>query len=448
MKKPNVLFLFSDQQRWDTLSCYGESLSADFQLTPRLDALAAEGTRFNQAITCQPVCGPARACIQTGRYPSLIGCSINDRMLPPDATTIAKLFHGAGYETAYVGKWHLASHKSFHPGPDSVNHKITAIPPELRGGYEDFWIAADVLEFTSHGYGGFMFDGDGNRRDFEGYRADATTDFALEFLRQSHDRPFFLFVSYIEPHHQNDRKQFEGPEGSQERFANYSVPGDLAGREGDWVTQMPDYLGCCRSLDDNVGRILDELKAQGLYEDTVILYTSDHGCHFHTRKGEYKRTCHESSIHVPFVATGPGFRGGHVVNQLTSLIDIAPTLLTAAGIPVPEEMPGKPMQQLVADPDRVHHTEVFIQISELGTARAIRTPRYTLCAQAPEDTPADAAGSDCYTETECYDLETDPFQRHNLTGDPAYEEIRSALRERLAVRILEEEGIAAQVLAP
>ena len=132
LSKPNVLFIFSDQQRWDTVSCYGEPLGKHFQLTPHLDQLAAEGTRFENAMTCQPVCGPARACIQTGKYPTSIGCEVNDRMLPLDEKGIASWFHEYGYETAYVGKWHLASHRSFRPGPDSVDHKITAIPEPYR----------------------------------------------------------------------------------------------------------------------------------------------------------------------------------------------------------------------------------------------------------------------------------------------------------------------------
>ena len=99
-KRPNVIFLLSDQQRYDTVSCYGEALGAGFKLTPNLDRLAAEGTRFTNAYTCQPVCGPARACIQTGLYPDAIGCHVNDRMLPQGTKTIANYFREAGYETA------------------------------------------------------------------------------------------------------------------------------------------------------------------------------------------------------------------------------------------------------------------------------------------------------------------------------------------------------------
>lgn len=439
-KRPNVLFIFSDQQRHDTVSCYGEPLGAHFNLTPNLDRLAAEGTRFERAMTCQPVCGPARACIQTGKYPTEIGCEVNDRMLPLKEKGIASYFNEAGYETAYVGKWHLASHHSFKPGPESIDYKTAAIPEKYRGGYKDFWIAADVLEFTSHGYGGYMYDGEGNRRDFTGYRADATTDFALEYLQKPKSAPFFLFISYIEPHHQNDRNCFEGPEGSRERYRDFPIPGDLAGTGGDWREQIPDYLGQCHSLDENVGRLVDELKRQGIYEDTVILYTSDHGSHFCTRNREYKRSCQDDSLHVPFIAKGGIFDGGHVVQELSSLIDIAPTLLTAAGIPVPEQMRGIPMQRLLEQPGVPTHEEVFVQISESGVGRALRTPDWTYCVEAPEGTDPNLPSFPIYEERYLYDLHNDPYQRVNLAADPSFAGVREKLREKLLGHIKKEEG--------
>ena len=446
MKKPNVLFLFSDQQRWDTVSCYGQPLGAHFCLTPNLDLLAAEGTRFDSAFTCQPVCGPARACIQTGLYPTRVGCHVNDRMLPQNADGIASYFNRAGYETAYVGKWHLASQYTYRPGKDTVDYTVSAVPPHLRGGYKDYWVASDVLEFTSHGYGGYMHDGDMNKREFAHYRADATTDFALEYLEKPKDKPFFLFVSYIEPHHQNDRDCYEGPIGSKERFKDFPVPGDLQGTHGDWREQMPDYLGCCQRLDENVGRIAALLKRTGQYENTVIFYTSDHGTHFRTRNSEYKRSCHDNSTHVPLIARGPGFQGGNKVAALTSLIDIAPTLLTCAGIPVPEAMHGLPMHKLVDQPGSILHNEVFIQVSESCVGRALRTPDWLYFVQAPEGTDAHQPASEVYVEAELYDLKQDPDQRRNLVGEGSLAQVRGTLRETLLSCILREESMAVRIL--
>ncbi len=444
-KRPNIIFLFSDQQRYDTISCYKEALGASFDLTPNLDQLAEEGTLFTSAFTCQPVCGPARACIQTGVYPDALGCQINDRMLPEDRQTIADYFNEAGYETAYVGKWHLASQYSFEDDPRKIDNKTEPIPEQYRGGYRDFWIAADVLEFTSHGYGGYMYDKDGTKREFTGYRVDATTDFALEYLQKPKEKPFFLFVSYIEPHYQNDHMHHEGPDGSKEKYRDFPVPGDLEGTEGDWRDEMPDYLGCCHSLDENVGRLVSYLKEAGLYEDTIIFYTSDHGSHFRTRNSEYKRSCHDASIHIPLIAKGGCFDGGHVVRELVSLVDYAPTLLAAAGIRV-TDMDGTPIQKLMGDKACPIREEVFIQISESCIGRALRTKKYTYAVEAEKGTDLTLPAAEVYREAYLYDLEKDPYQRNNLVSESTYVEVREQLRKRLIAKIAEAEGRNAVII--
>ncbi len=425
--RPNILFFFSDQQRWDTIGAYGQRLP----LTPNLDRLSAEGTRFERAFTCQPVCGPARACIQTGKWATQTGCFKNNIALPPDERTIAHQLGDAGYETAYVGKWHLAS-DSEH------NFREKTVPPERRGGYRDYWVASDVLEFTSHGYDGHMFDADGNRREFpEGrYRADAVTDFALDFLRnRKGDRPFFLMISYIEPHHQNDRNRYEGPHGSKEKWADYDVPGDLADTGGDWRENYPDYLGCINSLDQNLGRLREQLERQGLAEDTVILYTSDHGSHFRTRNREYKRSCHDGCIRIPMLAAGPGFEGGKVIDDLVSLIDVPPTILDAGGVPVPDTMAGRPLQNLTRGQAADWPDDVFLQISEAQVGRAVRTDRWKYSVYAPDkDGIADPA-SEVYVEQFLYDLHADPHERNNLVADPAHAEVRKEMRDRLIARM-------------
>ena len=448
-KRPNIVFLFSDQQRWDTVSCYGAPPGAPFGLTPNIDRLAAEGVRFDLAMTCQPVCGPARACLMTGLYPEGIGCGVNDRALPPGLPTIADHLHGAGYETAYVGKWHLASNRSFEspPPPDAADYKTKPVPPQRRGGWRDYWMAADVLEFTSHGYGGYVFDGEGRRVDFDGYRADFLADRAIDFIRRARDaeksssreerKPFCLFVSWLEPHYQNDRGHCEAPAGWRERYEDYVIPGDLVGTGGDWRKEMPDYLACCRSLDENVGRIASALKEEGLYENTLVVYTSDHGCHFRTRNSEYKRSAHDASLHVPLVIRGPGFQEGAAVDQLTSLVDLPPTILEAAGVPIPAAFPGHPLQTLATRPDEPIRDEVYVQISEAGEGRAVRTKTHTYCAMR------DGA---VLREAYVYDNLADVHQRRNLAGLGAYAEVREALRQRLETAILREEGSPLSVL--
>jgi len=433
-QRPNILFVLSDQQRWDTLGCYGQPL----EITPNLDHMAREGVRFECAFTPQPVCGPARACLQTGRYATETGCFTNLRGLPGSERTIAHWLSEAGYETAYIGKWHLASRW------DERDLADKPVPPDRRGGYENFWLAAEALEFTSHGYDGFLWDAAMKRVEFKGYRADALTDFALGYLQQRArdvpDRTFFLFLSYIEPHQQNDRGHFEGPLGSKERFVKFVAPADLLNADGDWRQEFPDYLGCCWSLDRNVGRLRAELKRLAIEENTLLIYTSDHGCHFRTRNSEYKRSCHEASIRVPLILCGPGFRGGKTISELVSLLDLPPTLLAAGGIEKSASMRGRPLQGLVSNAAGEWPQEVFIQISEDHIGRAIRTKRWKYSIWVPRDqayrSSVERSGSDCYVEQCLYDLQSDPHEQRNLVTDPRYCEVRHELAEALKRRML------------
>jgi len=414
---PNVLVVFTDQQRPDTIGAYGSPLG----ITPNLDSAGADGTVFEQAITPQPVCTPARGCLQTGQYPTTTGVTNNGDQLPEVGHTLARTFAGAGYDTGYVGKWHL------HDGP------LGPVPADNRGGY-DHWRAANVLEHTSHPYEGVVYDGAGEPVPFEGYRVDAMTDMMIDFVERDRDRdaPFFGFLSYLEPHHQNDMASYPAPEGYAYRHRNPWVPEDLRGRPGDWYEQLPGYYGICERIDECYGRLLDALAARGELEDTVVLFTSDHGSHFRTRNGEYKRSCHESSIRVPMVARGPGFEDGGRVEGLASLLDVAPTLVDAAGIDVPDAYEGRSALPAVRD-GATDREDVFVQpISGEEIARTLRTDRWTYSAYAPD---ADGPQPDRYVERYLYDLDADPHQQVNLIGRNDYRDVADRLRERLAERI-------------
>lgn len=409
--RPNILVFFTDQQRWDTVGCYNPAVST----TPVLDSLARDGVKFEHAFTVQPVCGPARSCLQTGRYPTQNGCYRNNIAMKSDEVTLAKLFNQANYDTAYIGKWHLAD----------LDEK--PVPEALRGGWRH-WLAADALEHTSHPYGGVFFDADNQPIKFDGYRVDDQTTFALDYLQsRSQDNPFLLFLSYLEPHFQNDMARFVAPDGYAERYRDTPVPADLANRPGDWPQSLPDYYGMCKNLDENLGRIVDYLKNSGQYDNTIILFFSDHGCHFRTRNDEYKRSCHESSIRIPCIAHGGSFRGGKTVKHLVTLLDIPVTMLSAAGITVPEAMEGRDLHcALGTEP---WDEEVLIQISESEVGRALRTPRWKYEIIAPDGDPWNDAGAEQYVESQLYDLQQDPWECENLIADPAYESIRQQLRE-------------------
>ena len=433
--RPNIIFYFSDQQRWDTVN---------EEATPNLMQLAREGIQFENSYTCQPVCGPARACLQTGVYATQCGCYCNGVPLPQTIRPMAEYFNEAGYETAYVGKWHLASDRLPNVG---FHCEKTAIPKDRQGGYKDWWRAADVLEFTSHGYDGYIFDAEGNQIDFKGYRADCINDFALEYLDQKQsDDPFFLFISQLEPHHQNDHHCYEGPKETVEKFRDYPIPPDLSFLEGDYEQMYPDYMAAINRLDENVGRLVAKLKEKGLYENTILIYTSDHGSHFKTRNLEYKRSCHDSATHTPLIIRGGPFQGGKKEDRLVSLIDLPPTMLDLAGIPIPKSYMGHSLVRELTgeEPER---DCVFIQISESQCGRAIRTKQYKYSVRALSPTGYTIHRSPVYFEDYLYDLTKDPIEKNNLIKDRSYAFVRQKMK-KLLLREMERAGEKKPVILP
>jgi len=389
-KRPNVVVFFTDQQRWDSTGVHGNPL----ELTPNFDRVAREGTHLARSFTCQPVCGPARACLQTGLYPTTTGVFRNAIPLPQGTRTLAHHFGEAGYATGYIGKWHLAAEEPVtEPG---------------RGGY-DYWLAANALEMTSDAYDAVLYDGDNRRVKLPGYRVDALTDAAIRFIDGHQEEPFFLFLSFLEPHHQNHRDDYPAPTGYAERYTGRWTPPDLAALGGTAPQHLGGYWGMVKRLDEAFGRLLDALTSLGLREKTIVLFTSDHGCHFKTRNSEYKRSCHDASIRVPTALTGPGFDGGGHVGALP--------LVRGERADWPEE--------------------VFIQISESQVGRAIRTPRWAYSIVAPDSDSRQDAGAERYVEEYLYDVAADPYELTNLLGFASHQEVATILRERLIRRMVE-----------
>ncbi len=430
--RPNVIVFFTDQQRWDTSGLHGNPMD----LTPNFDAMARRGTHVVNSITCQPVCGPARSCLQTGLYATTIGCHRNGIPLPKDATTLAHHFRGAGYRTGYIGKWHLAA------GDGRPESQIAGpVPEDQRGGYED-WLASNVLEFTSDAYDCVMYDNDGNPVKMPGYRVDAV----IRYIDAHQDEPFFLFSSYIEPHHQNHLDDYPPPDGYRERYTGGWIPPDLAALGGSTHQHLGGYYGMVKRLDEAFGRVLDALKSLGLMEKTIVMFTSDHGCHFKTRNSEYKRSCHESSVHVPTAFQGPGFDAGGSLTEMISLIDLPPTLLDAAGIDVPDEMQGRSILPVVRGGADDWPEEAFIQISETQVGRAVRTHRWKYGVDAPDKSGRDDVGSESYVEQYLYDLQVDPYELTNLVGAESHEDVRVVMRDRLVRRMVQAGELAPEIV--
>ncbi|WP_230986717.1 sulfatase-like hydrolase/transferase [Cohnella fermenti] len=432
MKRPNVVVFFTDQQRWDTAGIHGNPLG----LTPNFDRLARYGTHLEHAFTCQPVCTPARACLQTGTYATVNGCFANGIPLPEELPTLARCFNEHGYETGYIGKWHLAATRT------------EPVPERLRAGYR-YWLAADSLEHTSDAYRTKLYDNDNNAVQLPGYRVDALTDAAIRFMDERKELPFFLFLSFLEPHHQNHRDDYPAPHVYRDSFAGRYTPPDLAALGGNAQQQLGGYYGMVKRLDEALGRVMDALESLGLAEDTVVLFASDHGSHFKTRNGEYKRSCHESSIRIPSALYGGPFTGGGTVRELVSLVDLAPTLLDAAGIEVPPTMQGRSALPLVrgGGRDAAWPGEVFVQISESQVGRAIRTKRWKYSVSAPGRDPIADSGADRYEEEFLYDLTADPYELTNLAGMDSHRQVADRLRARLIGRMVEA-GEAEPIIVP
>ena len=218
------------------------------------------------------------------------------------------------------------------------------------------------------------------------YRVDFITDRAVRFLKQPQEKPFLLFISQLEPHFQNDEHRFVAPNGYADRFQNPFVPQDLLHLPGDWQSQLPDYYGCIEKIDESVGTILRTLEEQHQLDNTIFLFTSDHGCQFRTRNEEYKRSPHDSSIRVPFVAQGPGLNFSLTLPEITGNINLTPTLLDSVGVGVPESMKGRSLLAFAprSAGERVSgKIEALIQISESMVGRAIRTEEWTYCVADP-----------------------------------------------------------------
>jgi arylsulfatase A-like enzyme len=451
--KPNLLIVIADQFRWDFVSAYGLN---PMGITPHLDAMAQRGTAFRNAVTNQPVCAPSRSSLFTGLYPTQTGVWKNGFGLKPGATTLATLLGDQGYSANYIGKWHLA------PTIGVPNPSAGFVPLEYRGGFNDLWQGANALESTSHPYEGTMWDADGHELPFKGtYRVDFLTQLAVDFLKQPKTKPFFLVVSQLEPHFQNDANAFLPPNEYATRYVNGFAPNDLKFFPGDWQAQLPGYYGDCKRVDDSIGTLMQTLQEQNLIDNTVVAFISDHGCHFRTRNTEYKRSPHESSIHIPLIVQGPGFDHSRMISEIVSMVDVCPTLLNALGVDRPGAMMGRSAMPLVnlGEGRESWRNEALIQISESMVGRALRTPEWTYCVadrSAPNGTTTGSSAH--YDEYQMYDLLADPHQLLNLAGRQDVAAIvhpegdrgtlaqtAAQLRERLIARMVEAGEDAPQI---
>ena len=431
-RRPNVLMICADQFRADFVGANRENPSVK---TPHIDALAARGVNYSQCVTNQPLCSPSRASFMTSRYATETGVWKLGVELDHGLPTVATEFRRQGYTSNFIGKWHVSE-------TDLADGKkqLGCIPPgPSRGGFDDLWEGANVLELVSHPYEGDYWDDGGKNIGFrDEYRVDFIAKRAVRVIDQRHEKPWFMFVSQLEPHHQNDVDEFVPPKRYEGQFDDPFIPADLRNLPGNWRSRIPGYYGCVQAIDDCVGTLMEALERTGQMENTAVMFFSDHGCTFRTRLGEYKRSPHEASLRVPMVVAGPGFEQGVKVEEVVSLLDLTPTLLEGAGLEVAQGMRGRPLRGLAKEAKvrREWDSVAYFQISQSICGRGIRTREWCYCAFDPTVVRGEAAGSTRYQDFALYSLVGDPAEMVNLVGRPEYAAVAAELRSELARRIV------------
>ena len=390
------------------------------------DRGAQEGTHIFNSFTCQPVCGPARASFQTGMYATKTGNFRNHISLDNKFKTMAHYLSEKGYETGYIGKWHLGS--------------SDPVAKTERGGY-DYWLGSNLLEFTSDSYDTIVYDKQNNKVKLPGYRIDAIVDAAIRYINEHQTKPFFLFISLIEPHHQNHTDDYPPPTGYREKYTGRWTPPDLATLSGVAHQHLGGYYGMVKRIDEAYGRMIDSIISLKMMDNTVTIFTSDHGNNFRTRNEEYKRSCHESSIRVPTSFVGNIFDQGGRLKELINILDINATILNIAGVNIPENHDGNSIIPLLSSNYTDWKKDIFVQISESQVARAIRTKKWKYCIEDHESDPWNDPHSLNYTEKNLYDLESDPYELNNLVGIKEFNKISEDLSIKLRKLIKKHENI-------
>jgi len=327
-KKPNLLFVFADQLRAGSVGYTGEEAVK----TPNIDRFAKQGTVYTNAISLLPVCGPYRGSLLTGRTPTSTGLVINDIPLKTTEVSIAHCFKAGGYDTAYIGKWHL-------DGPD----RSAPVPPGPRRQGFEYWMAANF----EHNYNRSYFtDNDGNLKIWDGWDAEAQTTHTIDYLKnRASENPFCLFLSWGPPHHPYRLVP--------QQYLDMYDPDTIEGRPNCPDVPKRDlwgYYAQTTLLDDQFQRLLDALDGMDLREETIVVFTSDHG-DMHGSHGLYKKQWPwNEAVKVPFVLRYPGIvPAGGVVDTPISVIDVMPTLLGLAGLPVPDRVEGVDLSPFLRD---------------------------------------------------------------------------------------------------
>ncbi len=436
-RQPNIVYIFADQMRAHALGCYGNNIVP----TPNFDAMAAAGTVFDNAISTWPVCSPYRAMLLTGKHPMANGTISNDTGMRDDLPTIAKVCKAQGYATGYIGKWHLEWNRE------------PFVPKERRQGF-DYW----AVNNCTHRYMDHFYCTDTPEEiRFEGYDAFVQTDLAIDYMKKNKDKPFCLFMSWGPPHDPynlvpDEYKQRIPLEKIELRknVAERAVVDHLLARDKpserlkDRRKQrravidsdqrlkkqnIQGYYAHTAALDDCIGKIRDALRNAGLAEDTILVFSSDHGDMLGSHRMALKQMPFEESINVPFLVEYPrSVPTGKRSDALITPIDVMPTVLSLAGLNCPA-VDGKDMSDAAKGMTSDQRDAVLIMklvplggpyiVNAVTPWRGVRTKRYTY-ANLLEHGP-----------WLLYDNQEDPYQLNNLINKPEHAKLQAKLEKRM-----------------
>ena len=423
-EQPNIVFILTDDQRYDAMSCAGHP----FLRTPNLDRLAAEGVRFGNAFVTIALCAPSRACFLTGQYAHSHGIKDNKTHLDDSTITFPRVLHDAGYDTAFMGKWHMDGQEGPRPG---VNRWVSF------KGQGEYWPSA--------------LNVDGRMTNVAGHMTDVLTDFAVDWLKQPRKSPFMLYLSHKSvhgpftppirhsklysdakvPRPETMGKDYEG----QPKWLENAQGWNLGTRKADPEAHarfVRNYNRCIVGIDESVGRVLSTLQDIGALDNTVVVFAGDNGYFQGEHDLRDKRAMYEESIRIPLLMRYPRLvRPAKLENRMVLHIDLCPTLLDLAGVKVPETVQGRSWKPLLKGKASDWRRDFLYEYWEekpfpIPTIRGVRTDRWKYIEYPEID-----------DTSELYDLKNDPIETKNLINSPSAAATLADMRARLA-RLLKE----------
>lgn len=407
MPKPNVVFLLTDQWRLQALGYAGNSQVR----TPNIDRLASQSVNFTNAISGYSVCCPWRASFLTGQYPLTHGVIVNDVPISSQPVGLGDAFKQAGYNTAFIGKWHVDGHG-----------RSSYIPPERRLGFDTFMALECTHDYNRSAY--YAGD-DPQKRYWQGYDVFAQSEAAKDYIRSHQgDQPFLLALSWGPPHnpYETAPQAYRNMYEARDIRLRPNVPAGMADEAREWLA---GYYAHCSAIDKAVGDIMSTLDELAIADDTVLVFASDHGDMLGCHGEERKQKPWEESIRVPFLLRYPARYGREprAVEPFLNAHDIMPTLLGVCGLEIPASVDGCDFSAALQSEEVASDGALLACFQPFGEwhrgiggreYRGIRTARYTYCRSLRGPWLL-------------YDNLNDPYQLRNLADSPEHESLRTEL---------------------